>query len=218
MENQNETVDALQASQPEVPKAEEPKKRIWLAVLITIIVAILAAAGGAAGVYYWQKTKAQSEKSNAVAEVQSRMQKQIQDLQAQVSKLESEKSEVEAKVPVASVSETFEQAINAEDYGKVSELMADNVNLIFEATECCGRITKESAIKQLKDYIAEVEAFNFSQDQQVVQQMKVNLADFFAVYTLGVDEKGAVLGYKMDKAGKVSDVYVAVTHSLFDLE
>jgi len=112
----------------------------------------------------------------------------------------------------------FEHAVNTKNYIKMKELMAPRVLFVIEATECCGMVTKNEAATRFENYVSEVKVFNFSQEQQVVKQLKVNMGDFFSRYTIGIGNNGAVLGYHLNQDGLVDDLYVAVSHTMFDLE
>jgi len=162
---------------------------------VVIITAVVTAAVVGAGMYWWMGQK------------QSSVQSESQTIQ-------TKKSPAVKK----GVSTAFEKAVNQKDYKTMKTLLADNVYFIIEATECCGNVTKEKAVSKFSGYMGEVKTFNFSQDQQLVKQMKVNMGDHFEKYTIGIGDNGAVLGYHLNAKGEVDDIYIAVSHQMFDLE
>jgi len=96
--------------------------------------------------------------------------------------------------------------------------MAAKVFYVVDASDCCGDITKKEAASHLKNYIRGVKLFNFDQEQQVIKQMKVNLAGTFAKYTIGIADNKMVLSYHLDKQGKVDDIMLSASHLMYDLE
>ena len=112
----------------------------------------------------------------------------------------------------------FENAVNQKDYGEIEELLADEVTYVVEASDCCGKIAKEKAVTQLKKYLGAIDVFNFSQEQQIVKKLKVNIADQFENYTIGIASGKEVLAYKVNSAGKVNDIYVVGSYEFFDIE
>ena len=88
----------------------------------------------------------------------------------------------------------------------------------MEASDCCGKIAKEKAVTQLEKYLGVIDAFNFLQEQQIVKKLKVNIADQFENYTIGIASGKEVLAYKVNSAGKVNDIYVVGSYEFFDIE
>lgn len=147
--------------------------------------------------------------------------KRIAGLEKEISDLKKEKSAATTTPDDANSSkssEDFERAVNEKDFAKISELMAVKVFYVVDASDCCGDITKNEASGNLKNYIRDVESFNFDQEQQVVKQMKVNLAGTFAKYTIGIADNRMALSYHLDKQGKVDDIFLSASHLMYDLE
>jgi hypothetical protein len=157
----------------------------------------------------------------------------IENLQAQINALKKEvaKSKTTATTvaknntatiqqePASQTSSAiFEKAVNDKDFTKIEALMATRVYYVIDASDCCGDITKKEAVTNLKNYIRGVKSLNFDQTQQVVQQMKVNLADTFAKYNIGIADNKMVLSYHLDAQGKVDDLMLSASHLMYDLE
>lgn len=152
----------------------------------------------------------------------------IQNLQTRISLLEKQAARDKAgktagnasqNAPAAqNASEDFENAVNAGDFKKIEALMADNVYYVVDASDCCGDISKKEAVDHFKNYIRGAKSFDFDQEQQVVKQMKVNLAGTFAKYTIGIAGNKMVLSYMTNKQGKVNNVMLSASHVMYDLE
>ncbi len=131
--------------------------------------------------------------------------------------------ETATPVPTATATEdgrltAFEEAVNAKNYKKAENMLADTVNYIVEASECCGDIPKAQAMENFKGYTYDVDTFNFSQDQQAVKKLKVNIGKGFEDDIIGIASNGRVMAYQVNADGKVGYLYVAADLSLFDLE
>jgi|GEM_PF-1272901 hypothetical protein len=154
----------------------------------------------------------------------------VESLQAQMSALKSRVKELEIKAenPATQESESlstgnerssaFENAVDKKDFGKIESLMADEVYYIVDASDCCGDISKKEAVDHLRNYIKSAKTFNFDQSQQVIRQMKVNLAETFSKYTIGIADNRMVLSYTLNKQGKVNNIFLSVSHLMYDLE
>ena len=125
----------------------------------------------------------------------------------------------EPQFPPDYVEELFNKAINDKNAPMMESLMAAQVNYIIEATECCGSVEKAEAVKDFLDYAKGTRYFDFAEDQTLAKKIKVNLASSFGNKRVGIGNDEKVAAYRVDpKTGKVDDLYVAVTHKLFDLE
>jgi hypothetical protein len=157
------------------------------------------------------------------AQVIANLQMQVNILKKQVGELkikdENPATQVSANSLAANQSSSaFESAVNAKDFTKVEALLADNVYYVIDSSDCCGDITKEEAVQNFKNYIKSVKSFDFDQNQQVVRQMKVNLAETFSKYTIGIGNNQMVLSYQVNKLGKINNIMLSASHLMYDLE
>lgn len=151
---------------------------------------------------------------------------QIAKLQEQINTLkistETEETTTTSKTKTSASSSTvnaiddFEEAVSLLDYSSMEKLFADRVNFILEASECCGDITAVQATAEMKR-IKDFGKFNWSQNQQVVKQIKTNLTDF-TDYTIGVTPERAILAVHTDTKGLIDKVYINIDHNTLDLE
>ncbi|MEA3273122.1 MAG: hypothetical protein U9Q72_00795 [Patescibacteria group bacterium] len=142
-------------------------------------------------------------------------QQPMEKLSSLENKIQESANAIRTGVPNTTL---FEDAVNQKDYEGMEGLLADEVNYIVEASDCCGNITRDKAIAQLREYLRTPATFNFSQEQQIVKKLKVNIADRFENYTVGIASGKAVLAYKVNPERKVDDIYVVGTYELFDIE
>ncbi|MDI6778249.1 MAG: hypothetical protein QMD77_03585 [Patescibacteria group bacterium] len=154
----------------------------------------------------------------------------VENLQAQVNALKKQVGELKIKednpatqgsegsLAANQTSSAFENAVNQEDFAKAETLLADNVYYVIDASDCCGDISKKEAVQNFKNYIKSVKSFDFDQEQQVVKQMKVNLAETFSKYTIGIADNKMVLSYQVNKRGKINNIMLSASHLMYDLE
>jgi len=169
-----------------------------------------------------------SWKKQAMREKNWAYETSVQNLQAQINALKKQIAQNKAGTAVTTANQeepasqsssvAFEKAVNDKDFTKIESLMATRVYYVVDQSGCCGDITRKEAAGNLKNYIRGVKSFNFDQNQQVVKQMKVNLADTFARYTIGIADNKQVLSYHLDKQGKVDDLMLSASHLMYDLE
>lgn len=192
--------------------------RLLITGLVFVITVSVLVCGSV--LFSWKKQMMGGKKWSRDASVES-LQAQINALKKQVAqnKAGTTGATVNQKEPASQTSATvFEKAVNDKDFAKVESLMAARVYYVVDASDCCGDITKKEAAAHLKNYIRDVDSFNFDQNQQVVRKMKVNLADTFAKYTIGIADNRMVLSYHLDKQGKVDDLMLSASHLMYDLE
>ena len=203
---------------PQELKGAINSDQLLVAGLVVIIVVSVVVVGSV--IFSWKKQMKEGKNwayENNIANLQT----QINNLKKQIAqnKAGTAGNTAVQEVPAAQTSsETFEKAVNDKDFSKIESLMAARVFYVIDASDCCGDITRKEAAKNLQNYIRDVESFDFDQEQQVVKQMKVNLAGTFAKYTIGIGDNRMVLSYHLDKQGKVDDLMLSASHLMYDLE
>ena len=189
-------------------------------LIVGLVIIILVSAAVIGSILFSWKKQAMKEKSWSY-------ENSIQDLQMQVNILKKQVAQSRTGMagtttgqmePATQSSSAFEKAINDKDFAKAESLMATKVFYVVDASDCCGDITRKEAAEHLQNYIRDAKSFDFDQEQQVVKQMKVNLAGTFAKYTIGVADNRMVLSYHLDKQGKVDDLMLSASHLMYDLE
>ena len=209
-------------SVPKNLKGSIRSDRMLVAGLVIVILASIVVIGSV--VHSW-KGQFGREKGLRDANIES-LQTQINALKKEVAKSKAGATNAvtnsapanQMAAAAQTTSAVFEKAVNDKDFSKIDAMMATRVYYVIDSSDCCGDITKKEAVANLKNYIQNVKSFNFDQNQQVVKQMKVNLADTFAKYTIGIADNKMVLSYHLDAQGKVDDLMLSASHLMYDLE
>jgi hypothetical protein len=197
--------------------------QLLIAGLVIIIIISIVVIGSV--LHSWKGQFRGDKKWSSNANVEN-LQMQINALKKEVAKNKTGAASTAVngttanqKQPAGEISSAiFEKAVNDKDFAKIETLMATKIYYVIDSSDCCGDITKKEAATNLKNYIRGAKSFNFDQNQQVVKQMKVNLADTFAKYTIGIADNKMVLSYHLDEQGKVDDLMLSSTHLMYDLE
>lgn len=200
------------------PSGAARSDQLLIAGLVIIIIVSVAVIGSV--LFSWKK-QVMSEKNWSRDKNVESLQAQINALRRQIAQNKTGTASPagnQEELASQSSSAAFEKAINDKDFAKVSALLATRVYYVVDASDCCGDITKKEAASHLKNYIRDVKSFDFDQEQQVIKQMKVNLAGTFSKYTIGIADNRMVLSYHLDKQGKVDDIMLSASHLMYDLE
>lgn len=104
--------------------------------------------------------------------------------------------------------------INAQNYQGLIPYMTSNVNVILQATECCGPKTPQETISQMS-YVDEGIPLNFDQESELAKNLKSKnpeLTDKF----IGVStSKEHLLAFTINSQNKISEIRLAVSWKLF---
>ena len=217
MKRMNKKTDEKKCG-PRNLKGAARSDQLLIAGLVVIIIVSAVVIGSV--LHSWKEQFASEKQWSRDANVEN-LQAQINSLKKEIVKnkagaISTTANQKESASQIPSV--TFEKAVNDKDFTKIEALMATRVYYVIDASDCCGDITKKEAAANLKNYIHDAKSFNFDQNQQVVKQMKVNLADTFAKYMIGIADNKMVLSYHLDGQGKVDDLMLSATHLMYDLE
>lgn len=110
------------------------------------------------------------------------------------------------------IASDFENAVMEQDSATIKSLLAAQVNLIEEATECCGDVTAQEAVQSM-GYLKDTKTLDFLQTSALVKKIKAQnpkLQD----YTLGVDDSKEVFGYHLNSQNRVDKIYMSVSYEI----
>ncbi len=110
----------------------------------------------------------------------------------------------------------FEKALEQNNKELISDYLANQVNLIIYATECCGIIEKSMALNNL-DYLKQIDSIDFDQKQAVIKSLK-NEKTELKDYTWGLSNNDSLVGYKFNEQNVVTDLYLAIDYKLLSGE
>jgi len=212
MESSNLQSEDESASKP-------PQKTNWTVLVAVIVIGLIAIAA----IWWYPQWSASDEGNTTVINSQPAVTSGVTPTPTSTATTSptttATPTPTATAVVVTNAGKTFEAALNNKDFAEAQTVLADNVNYIVEATECCGLITAAEAMTHLEDYIAGYTSINWSQDQQLVKQLKTNFPQNFpADNVVGIADNERVIAYKVGADGQIDDVYVVVSHMLFDLE
>lgn len=93
--------------------------------------------------------------------------------------------------------------------------MTDPVNLILQATECCGPRTPDEAVNQMS-YINEGIPFDFNQESETTKSLKAKnpeLAEKYIGISTGTEH---LIAFGINNQNKISDIRISVSWKLFN--
>lgn len=108
--------------------------------------------------------------------------------------------------PAVDTHRLVQEAINAQDVNALKARMADTVQYVISATECCGPLPRGEALAQLRGRLNEG-PFDFSPTNPSVQTIR-RLVTSLAEYAMGVSAS-RVLAYRLNDRLLIDAVYEA---------
>ena len=116
---------------------------------------------------------------------------------------------------LATTQNAIKTNINAKNYQGLTAYMANPVNVILQASECCGPRTPAEAVDQMS-YINTGVPFDFDQENSTIKNLKVKnpqLADKF----IGISKASEYLvSFGINSDSKISDILMSVSYKLFN--
>jgi len=104
--------------------------------------------------------------------------------------------------------------INAKNYQGLTAYMTNPVNVILQASECCGPKTPAEAIDQMS-YINTGVPFDFDQQLSTIKNLKAKnpqLSDKFIGISMGSEY---LVSFGINSENKISDILMSVSWKLF---
>lgn len=105
------------------------------------------------------------------------------------------------------VREVIVQAVKTKQYSLLEPFLTEPVHVILYASECCGMVTKDAAIKQLA-YLNEAKMpWIFDEDNETIKKAKIAIPDYFqnAVVSLSGD---ILASFKLNKDNKIEQIVI----------
>ena len=118
------------------------------------------------------------------------------------------------KLSLSALQENIKDGINSGNTQALASFMTDPVNVILQATECCGPKSPAEAVSQLA-YIKEGTPFDFSENSATVIALKnknPELSDKF----IGISKSGEhLVAFGINPDNRITDIRMAVSWKLF---
>src|SRR4030043_913928 len=116
---------------------------------------------------------------------------------------------------LANVKENIEAAVNSKNFAALTSYATrPTIDFIIMSSECCGPITPEEAVDQLK-YVNSGLPLDFNQDTQLIKNLKrknPQLTDTF----IGISKTQEQLAaFTIDSQNRISQVQVSVSWKLY---
>ena len=105
------------------------------------------------------------------------------------------------------------ESIPAKKYGDLSAYMTGQVNLVMEATECCGDVPKADAIKQMSYLNGGTGPWNFADDNPIAAQI-VKAVPQFKDYIIGTSANRYAVAFHLNDNYLIDKVYMVVDYKL----
>lgn len=104
--------------------------------------------------------------------------------------------------------------IAAKNYQGLIPYMTDPVEIILQATECCGPQTAQEAVDQMS-YIEDGVPFDFDQNTDSVKNLKAKNAELADKY-IGISKSQEhLVAFGIDNSGRIADIRISVSWKLF---
>lgn len=112
--------------------------------------------------------------------------------------------------------ENIEAAINSKNTAALVTFMTNTVQVILQATECCGPMTPTEAESQLS-YISEGTPFNFNQTDPTIVNLK-NKNPELAGQFIGISKNQEhLIALNINSQNKIDSIRMSVSWKLFSL-
>ena len=134
--------------------------------------------------------------------------------QPQATTQASPTSTLSPLLTLATTQNAIKTNINAKNYQGLTAYMTDPVNVILQASECCGPKTPAEAIDQMS-YINTGVPFDFDQENSTIKNLKAKnpqLADKFIGISKGSEY---LVSFGINSENKISDILMSVSWKLF---
>ena len=183
--------------------------RIGFFVLLILILSV--------GAYYLgiMSNKPTDDKSNTYTSKKTEKKAPSPTVETEESDTD-DTSPIVAKMSLNELKENIKAAINTGNFQPFEGYMADKVNVILEASECCGVKNSTDAALQLK-YLNDAEGpWNFDQSNETIKKLKEIEPTKYGPESafIGIASNEYIVSFKFNAENKISDITMAATYKL----
>jgi len=141
--------------------------------------------------------------------------------QKPTKKIEDETEEISTPssktiITLSLLKENIQAALTTMNLQPFETYMADEVNVILEASECCGTMTNEEAALQMQ-YLEDADApWNFDQSNETIKKLKEVEPTKYGPESayIGIASNEYTVSFKFNEDNKISAVTMAATYKL----
>lgn len=114
------------------------------------------------------------------------------------------------------VKENLKAAIEVGNHQPIESYMADKVNVILEASECCGEKSGPDAALELKYLYDAVGPWNFDQSNETIKKLKEMEPEKYGPESayIGISSNEYTVSFKFNSDNKVNGITMAATYKL----
>ena len=114
----------------------------------------------------------------------------------------------------STVIENIQAAVQSKNYAALEGYMADNVNVLLYATECCGIVSKKKAIEQLSYLNGGTPPWDFSSNSQIAQKLINADPANFTNRIIGIASNGMVVSFSLNSESKIDKIFISADYKL----
>ncbi|MDP3973750.1 MAG: hypothetical protein Q8P92_02870 [Candidatus Daviesbacteria bacterium] len=120
--------------------------------------------------------------------------------------------------PKADLIENIKASVISKNYAALEGYSENQVNLIIEATECCGIVDKAKAIKELNYLNSATFPWNFDQTDPIIVEIKQKYPQIFSKDSLiGIAANDFMVAFTLNSnMDKIAKIYLAATYKLLN--
>ena len=120
------------------------------------------------------------------------------------------------KMSLEELKENIMAAINTGNFQPFEGYMANKVNVILEASECCGEKSSAEAAKQLEYLNDAVGPWNFDQSNETIKKLKEVEPTKYGPESafVGIASNEYTVSFKFNADNKISGITMAATYKL----
>lgn len=105
-------------------------------------------------------------------------------------------------------------AFNSKSFANLQNLMAAEVVVILQATECCGPMTSADAVSQMSYLNSATSPWNFDDTNPIAIAIKTNNPENYGNSILGIATNNYVVAFQLNSENKISKISMAVHYNL----
>lgn len=111
--------------------------------------------------------------------------------------------------------ENIKASVNSGNFAALASYMTDPVEVILQATECCGPLSPKEAESQM-DYINNGKPFNFDQNSLTISNLKAKNAELAGKF-IGISQNTEhLIAFGINNQNQITDIRMSVSWKLYN--
>ncbi|GEM_PF-1392943 len=176
---------------------------------LVAIVGILIALGLVAGGFYYGKSQnlKQQAPPNTISQTPSPAQS------SQITPPTQIQNQADFVNPSATIY-SAEESVKAKDYSGLDQYMTDQVSVILAASECCGLLSKQKTLEQLKYLNQAVVPWDFSDTNPIAKKLVTADPANFKNRIIGTASNGFTVSFNLNNKFLIDKIFMASDYRL----